>query len=179
MQPSHSPADGHVVADAPFEDAALRSTLGCFPTGVTVVTTAAADGRWIGVTANSFTSVSMRPPLVLWNLACKSPSLPAFEQCQRFAINILAADQAGICRQFAAPAADKFAGVDTLTGLDGVPLIDGAVAHLECRTAAIYPGGDHLILMGQIVRYRSRKAAPLMFCKGILSPLNQDALAAL
>ncbi|AOY92213.1 hypothetical protein BKK79_10820 [Cupriavidus sp. USMAA2-4] len=153
---------------SPFDRADLRRALGTFPTGVTVVTARGPDGQRLGVTANSFTSVSMDPPLVLWNLALSSPNLAAFQRCGHFAINVLAGDQAAICRQFATPSADKFDGVATLDGIEGVPLIEGAATQFECRTATSHPAGDHLILIGQIVRYRSQQASPLLFCQGRL-----------
>lgn len=153
---------------SPFDRADLRRVLGTFPTGVTVVTARGPDGRRLGVTANSFTSVSMEPPLVLWNLALSSPNLAAFQHCRHFAINVLASDQAAICRQFATPSADKFDGLTTLDGIDGVPLIEGAATQLECRTDTSHPAGDHLILIGEIVRYRAQHAAPLLFFQGRL-----------
>ncbi|WP_132979474.1 flavin reductase family protein [Pigmentiphaga sp. D-2] len=153
-----------------FDQAALRRALGCFPTGVTIVTALAPDGRPVGVTANSFASVSMQPPLVSWNLARRSPNLEVFQHCATFAINVLAADQEALCRRFATPMPEKFDGVATSVGLDGVPLIDGAVTQFECRTTIAHPGGDHVILLGQVMRYRERGAPALLFCRGALRP---------
>jgi len=167
MQPDHA-------THSPFDRADLRRALGTFPTGVTVVTARGSDGRRLGVTANSFTSVSMDPPLVLWNLALRSPNLAAFQHCRHFAINVLAGNQAAICRQFATPSADKFDGLTTLDGIDGVPLIEGAATQFECRTATSHPAGDHLILIGEIVRYRSQQAVPLLFCHGRLQAYTRS-----
>src|SRR5688572_9563332 len=123
----------------------LRSVLGTFVTGVTVITTADRDGGLHGCTANSFTSVSLDPPLVLWSQALKARSHAAFRDAERFTVNILAEDQTHISRHFATSKADKFEGVAWTPGLGGVPIIDNCLAYLECRTDAIYPGGDHVL----------------------------------
>ena len=114
----------------PFEPRALRNALGTYATGVTIVTTTSADGVPIGLTCNSFSSVSLSPPLVLWSLSLRSPNLSNFLQAPYFAINILASDQAAIAQRFARSLANKFEGVVHHTGTCGVPLIDGASAQL-------------------------------------------------
>ncbi|MCA4131710.1 flavin reductase [Arthrobacter sp. M4] len=154
------------------EDSALfdlrdfRSALGQFATGVTVVTTLGADGRKVGMTANSFTSVSMEPPLVLWCPSKKAPSLADFEESTHFAINILASDQHVLSRQFATPSIDKFAGAETSEGIAGIPLLDGAVATFQCRTVDRHDAGDHVIYVGEVEKYENSGGAPLVFHSG-------------
>ncbi|HEY8357165.1 MAG TPA: flavin reductase [Ramlibacter sp.] len=144
----------------------LRRVLGAFVTGVTVVTTIDAQGRPYGVTANSFTSVSLDPPLILWNQALKAPSHPAFRDAPHFAVNILAEDQVWVSQRFATPAADKFAAVPVRSGIGGVPLIEGCAAYLECRKEANYPGGDHAIFMGRVEKFGHGARKPLVFGNG-------------
>lgn len=151
---------------AVFDVRDFRGALGQFATGVTVVTTVAADGRKVGMTANSFTSVSMEPPLVLWCPGKRSPSLGDFENATHFAINILASDQHVLSRQFATPATDKFAGAGTTEGIAGVPLLDGAVATFQCRTVSRYDAGDHVIYVGEVEKYDYDGGAPLVFHAG-------------
>jgi flavin reductase (DIM6/NTAB) family NADH-FMN oxidoreductase RutF len=149
-----------------FDVRELRSALGQFATGVTVVTTRAADGSRVGMTANSFTSVSMEPPLVLWCPSKRAPSLRDFEGSTHFAINILASDQHVLSRQFATPADDKFAGVRCDDGVSGVPLIHGAVATFQCRTVARHDAGDHVVYIGQVEEYTNNGGEPLVFHGG-------------
>jgi flavin reductase (DIM6/NTAB) family NADH-FMN oxidoreductase RutF len=149
-----------------FDVRDFRGALGQFATGVTVVTTVATDGRKVGMTANSFTSVSMEPPLVLWCPGKRSPSLADFENATHFAINILASDQHVLSRQFATPATDKFAGAGTTEGIAGVPLLDGAVATFQCRTVSRYDAGDHVIYVGEVEKYDYDGGAPLVFHAG-------------
>jgi len=144
----------------------LRSLLGQFATGVTVITTCTADGRKVGMTANSFSSVSLEPALVLWSLALTAPSLSDFCGASHFAINVLSAEQHGLSRHFSRPSCDKFAGVPHTPGTAGVPLIEGVVATLVCRNVTQYEGGDHLIFIGEIEHYRSSGAEPLVFHAG-------------
>lgn len=143
-----------------------RKVMGCFPTGVTVMTTGADSSTRVGVTASSFNTVSMEPPLVLWSLALKAPSLSAFRALDYFAVNVLAADQRQVALQFARPAEDKFAGVAFERGITGAPLIEGALAHIECRVAARYEGGDHEIMLGEVVGLRRQTGEPLVFQGG-------------
>ena len=142
-----------------------RSILGRFVTGVTVMTVQ-TEGQRAGVTANSFNTVSLDPPLILWSLALKAPSLSLFRASDHFGVNILADHQEDVAMSFAHPAEDKFAGVETIAGDHGMPLIAGAMAHLECRVAHRYPGGDHEIIVGEILRMSSCEATPLVFHAG-------------
>ncbi|MBA8963009.1 flavin reductase (DIM6/NTAB) family NADH-FMN oxidoreductase RutF [Rhodococcus percolatus] len=151
---------------AQFDPRDLRRALGQYATGVTVITARAPDGRKIGVTANSFTSVSMDPPLVSWCPASKAPSLPDLTAATHFAVNVLAANQHDLSRQFSTPAEDKFAGVATTEGIAGVPLIDDAIAHFQCRTVQRVKAGDHIIFLGEIERYDADPGEPLVFHSG-------------
>ena len=143
-----------------------RSALGQFATGVTVVTTRGADGRKVGITANSFTSVSMDPPLVLWCPSSRAPSLGAFAESTHFAVNLLSSGQHVLSRQFATPSDDKFAGVLTRNGIGGIPILEGTVATFECRTVARYTSGDHEIYIGEVESYDAPGGDPLVFHGG-------------
>jgi len=149
-----------------IDPATYRAVMGGFATGVTVITLGSATGFRLGVTASSFNTVSLDPPLILWSLALKAPSLAAFRSHDLFAVNVLANDQKDIALQFARPADDKFAGIDITEGANGLPLIKGALAHIECRTVARYSGGDHEIMLGQVVSLRRDDCAPLVFQGG-------------
>lgn len=150
----------------PFDPRDFRSALGSFATGVTVVTIAGPAGAPIGLTCNSFNSVSLSPPLVLWSLSMRSPNLSNFLQAPHFAINILAADQVEIARRFAQSVSNKFEGVAYREGTGGAPLIDGAAAQLECRNETRYYSGDHVIFIGHVLHYAWHDCAPLIFCRG-------------
>lgn len=148
------------------DTAELRAAFGRFPTGVAVMTTRSVAGDPVGVTANSFTSVSLDPPLILWCLGRRAPSAAHFTPGVVFAVNVLAAGQAELSRQFARPAPDKFAGVSWSAGPEGVPLLDGVSAAFVCRTHACYDGGDHTILVGEVLDHRRSPAEPLLFHAG-------------
>jgi 3-hydroxy-9,10-secoandrosta-1,3,5(10)-triene-9,17-dione monooxygenase reductase component len=152
---------------------ALRRALACFATGIAVVTTRGDGGAPVGLTVNSFNSVSLDPPLILWSIALTAPSLAAFRRNDAFAVNILAADQADICARFATPAPDKFSDVAWREGRLGVPVLDGTVAQFECRTHARYPGGDHEIHLGRVVALRSSGERPLVVWRGRLSTATE------
>ncbi|MBA2465069.1 MAG: flavin reductase [Nocardioidaceae bacterium] len=151
------------TADRRFDTRDLRRALGQFATGVTVVTTS-HEGQLFGMTANSFTSVSLHPPLVLWAAARSSPSLPAFDVAERFGVNVLAADQHHLSRQFSTSGPDKFDGVH-LTGEDP-PLLGGTVAQLVCRRTQRVDAGDHVIFFGEIEAYAAPGGEPLVFHSG-------------
>ena len=154
-------------AEDRFDRRAFRRALGQFATGVTVVTARAADGRRIGLTANSFTSVSLDPPLVLFCLDRSAPSLPAFLDCTHVAIHVLAADQHHLSRRFSTPAEDKFAGLQAEDGPGGVPLLGGVLARFVCRHTATYDGGDHVILVAEVEEYEAFDGEPLVFHSGL------------
>lgn len=151
---------------SPFSPRELRDCFGTFVTGVTVVTTVDTQGRWYGVTVNSFSSVSIDPPLILWSQQLSAPSHPVFRSAQRFAVNILAEDQMEVSSRFAGGRPDKFSDVEIIDGLGGVPLIAGCSAHLECSSEATYPGGDHTVFLGRVESIRRTHRPPLAFGGG-------------
>jgi flavin reductase (DIM6/NTAB) family NADH-FMN oxidoreductase RutF len=157
-----------------IDPAAFRYVLGRFVTGVTVVTTRSPHAI-AGVTVSSFNTLSLDPPLILWSLSLAALSLKAFRAATRFAVNILAADQHALARQFATPAANKFEGVATLEGLDGLPLLAGAVAHLECGVEQRYPGGDHELMIGRVLRTAASDRLPLVYAHGAFRGLSIEA----
>jgi flavin reductase (DIM6/NTAB) family NADH-FMN oxidoreductase RutF/DNA-binding IclR family transcriptional regulator len=155
------------MPDVPlFDNRDLRRVLGTFVTGVTVVTTTDDEGGFHGVTANSFSSVSLDPPLVLWSQAVKSHSHPAFFKAERFAVNILAEDQIELSKRFGKSSQEKFAGIDLDIGSDGVPLLRGCSARLQCRVVSRVPGGDHTIYVGEVQAIDRAERKPLVFGNG-------------
>jgi 3-hydroxy-9,10-secoandrosta-1,3,5(10)-triene-9,17-dione monooxygenase reductase component len=145
---------------------ALRAALGAFATGVTIVTTRDSLGQDVGVTANSFNSVSLEPPMVLWSLSRKALSLPAFQSNSHFAVHVLAAEQDGLSRRFAKQGKDKFEQLAVTRGLGDVPLIDGCAARFQCHTSFNYDGGDHVIFVGEVLAFESFDRPPLLFHAG-------------
>ncbi len=167
-----SQADPRACAPAPqaFDPLQLRRAFGSFGTGVTVVSTLSEGGRLVGVTANSFCSVSLAPPIVLWSLNRHSLSLPAFEHCGRFVVNVLALDQVAVSRRFANPrpaqASDKFDGVAHRRTPQGLPLLEGCVAMFDCRTEQRLEVGDHVLFLGQVEAFEHHPSAGLLYCQG-------------
>ena len=155
-------------AQAPtFSAQQFRAALGMFATGVTIVTALDREGRPTGITANSFNSVSLAPPLVLWSLARAAASMAVFEQGSHYAINILAADQKELAERFSRRAANRFAGVAFRPGAGGAPVLEGAAAVFECRNRSRYQEGDHVIFVGEVEHCEHRAGAqPLIFHGG-------------
>jgi flavin reductase (DIM6/NTAB) family NADH-FMN oxidoreductase RutF len=163
-------------AQAPgFTQREFRDALGSFATGVTVVTALAPDGTPVGLTANSFNSVSLDPPLVLWSLARKSSTMAVFSACTHYAVNVLSAAQVALAQQFAARGVDRFAGVAHTLGAHGIPLLTGALATFECYSRSQHQEGDHVIFVGEVERcHRAHpagangqaQAAPLLYHSG-------------
>ncbi len=150
-----------------FSASEFRNALGMFATGVTIVTARASDGVLIGLTANSFNSVSLAPPLVLWSLSRLAGSMSAFSTGSHYAINILSADQQDLARQFATKDIDRFAGVAFSRGVGGAPILEGAVACFECFNRSQYEEGDHVIFVGEVERCTHRPGtSPLLFHGG-------------
>ncbi|WP_342362860.1 flavin reductase [Terrarubrum flagellatum] len=145
----------------------MRKALGQFPTGVAIVT-ASVEGRYVGMTANSFAAVSLSPPLVLWSVAKSAASYDAFVAAESFAVHFLGSDHHDLALRFAGRVPDKFAGVALTTGETGAPLIEGLAPVFECRTWARHPGGDHTILIGEVARLIERSHDPLLFHSGML-----------
>ncbi len=150
-----------------FDTHSFRNALGHFATGVTIVTTLADNGDYIGVTANSFNSVSMDPPLVLWSLDKSAYSLKTYEAAEYFVVNVLAADQVSLSKRFGKSGPqDKFQSVPCTKGVGGAPVLAGCAAHFQCKKTFIYEGGDHLILVGEVMRFDASGRAGLVFHKG-------------
>ncbi len=145
----------------------FRAALGMFATGVTIVTARAPDGSLVGLTANSFNSVSLNPPLVLWSLGQKAGSMPVFSRGSHYAINILAADQKELAQRFATRDIDRFAGVAWREGAGGAPVLEGVAAVFECANRSQYEEGDHVIFVGEVESCSRREGAqPLIFHGG-------------
>ena len=150
-----------------FSTPDFRAALGMFATGVTIVTARAPNGTPVGLTANSFNSVSLSPPLVLWSLARSAASMPAFEQGSHYTINILAAEQHALAARFASKAVDRFDGVLFHEGAGGAPVLDGVAAVFECFNRSRYEEGDHVIFVGEVERCGCQDGAqPLIFHGG-------------
>lgn len=151
-----------------FDSSEFRQALGLFATGVTIVSARASDGRPVGLTANSFNSVSLEPPLVLWSLSLKASSMAAFATGAHYAIHILAADQRELAERFARRGLhERFDGVPHRDSPAGVPLLDGVAATFECFNRSQYREGDHVIFVGEVERCHARPGAqPLIFHGG-------------
>lgn len=151
----------------PMDIKDFRRALGQFPTGVTVITTIDGDGTPIGVTASSFNTVSIDPPLILWSVDKGAYSAKIFDNAKHFAVNVLGKDQVDTSNKFAGRGEDKFAGVSYTVGDGGSPLFESCAAQFECKTWNVVDGGDHLIIIGEVVNYRYDEATlPLVFSCG-------------
>jgi flavin reductase (DIM6/NTAB) family NADH-FMN oxidoreductase RutF len=150
----------------------LRRTLGQFVTGVTIVTVRDERGLPRGLTANSFTSVSLDPPLILVCIASRAPSRQAFDAAPGFAVNILGEAQRDVSARFASPVSDKFAGLSWRPGASGAPLLERSLAYLDCRTHRRIEAGDHVILIGEVTSFDRNEQSPLAFCRGAYVSVN-------
>jgi flavin reductase (DIM6/NTAB) family NADH-FMN oxidoreductase RutF len=157
---------------ADFSLPEYRKTLGAFPTGVTIITTRDADGSLIGLTASSFNSVSLTPPLVLWSLGLQSRSLAAFQACSHYAINVLTQDQGELAMRFASSGENRFADVAYTEGLEGAPLLSGVAASFECFNRSRYTEGDHMIFVGEVERFTQGSGSPLIYHRGQFGQLK-------
>lgn len=153
-------------AAAHFDTRHFRHALSQFATGVTVITATSADGSMLGITATSFNSVSLQPPLVLWSLGIQASSMAAFAASSHYVINILAADQAELANRFASKVANRFDGVDFTLSDNGQPILRNSVGWFECTNRSRYPEGDHVIFVGEVVRCEFVSRAPLVFHAG-------------
>jgi flavin reductase (DIM6/NTAB) family NADH-FMN oxidoreductase RutF len=149
-----------------FSASDFRAALGMFATGVTIVTGRDADGKLVGLTANSFNSVSLDPPLVLWSLARSAGSMPTFERGSHYAVNILAASQHALAERFTSKRIDRFADVVFTEGAGGAPVLDGAAAVFECFNRSRYEEGDHVIFVGEVERCSWRAGVPPLIFHG-------------
>lgn len=159
----------HPADDASFDPKAFRRALGNFATGVTIITTVGPDGEKVGVTASSFNSLSMDPPLILWSSMKEARSCVAFENASHFAVNILSSDQMDMSNHFARQQDDKFAGFDWEEGLGGAPIFPNCAGRFQCETYDKLDGGDHWIFVGKVVAFDDFGRAPLCFHQGSYS----------
>ena len=146
-----------------FDTQTLRGALGRYTTGVTITTCLAASGEPVGLTVNSFSSVSLDPPLVLWSLRAASPALAAFGQATHFAVNVLTEEQVELSRRFASPVHDRFAGTAWSAGLGGAPILPGCCAVFQCATERAVPLGDHVLYVGRVLALAQAPLRPLLF----------------
>ena len=160
------PANELASDHSPINPRDFRNALGTHATGVTIITAAGADGKPYGITCNSFASVSLNPPLVLWSLVLYSSSLGAFENASHFAVSVLGASQQELANRFAKSSDDKFAGVEWRPGLGNAPILADSVANFQCRVANRYYGGDHVIFLGAVEAYSYNRKEPLLFARG-------------
>jgi 3-hydroxy-9,10-secoandrosta-1,3,5(10)-triene-9,17-dione monooxygenase reductase component len=154
------------TAPEPLTPQVLRAALGRFATGVTIITCRDAAGQPVGLTANSFASLSLDPPLVLWSLRRVSSSLAAFEGARHFAVNVLAETQVELSRRFASSLAGKFNEGPWADGLGGAPVLAGCAAVFECASEARHEVGDHVLFIGRVLRLADLAVAPLLFQGG-------------
>lgn len=145
---------------------AFRTALGCFATGITIVTTSSADGRPVGLTVNSFSSVSLDPPLVCWSLRKASALIDCFAIGRNCAIHVLSAEQERLARRFASPEMNRFESVDWHADRDGVPILGGVLARFDCRTVAVHEAGDHCLLLARVDQHVTGPGKPLLFAGG-------------
>lgn len=154
----------------------LRHCLGMFPTGVTIITTLDHAGEPVGVTANSFNSVSLEPPLILWSLRTNSHSLPAYRRTRRFAVNILGRNQLELSSRFARGGPEKWHGIEHVAGVTGMPILPGSAGIIECNTYSEHLAGDHMIFIGSVVRLEIEETDdPLVFFRGRYRALQAAA----
>jgi len=171
---SPDPANELASDNSSIDPRDFRNALGGYATGVTIITAADAGGKPYGLTCNSFASVSLNPPLVLWSLLLYSSSLNVFQSASHFAVNVLGTPQQRLASKFAKSADDKFDGVEWTPGLGSAPLLAGCVANFQCRSVNRYYGGDHVIFLGAVEAYSYNRSEPLLFLRGNFG-LFQDA----
>lgn len=165
MAQSSGPASSS-AAIPPFNIRDFRTALGAFATGVTIVTARGKNDEPVGLTVNSFASVSLDPPLVLWSQSLYAQSLASFQEASHFVVNILAADQVELSKRFSGPHDNRFLDVEHIVPEHGAPVIAGCAAHFECKNEARHYGGDHIIFIGRVERYAHTDKPTLMFCRG-------------
>ncbi len=162
----------HSPYPAPFDQGALRDALGRFATGVAVVTTCGVDGEPLGLAVNSFASVSLDPPEILWSIVSSAPSRSAFEQHGAFAVNVMAEAEKDQTLRFAKPLDNKFHGVDWRRGWRKTPVLENAIATLECDVKEMILCGDHHIVVGSVRAIQSQDGDPLVFFRGQFTSLG-------
>ena len=173
---SSSPQTPPLEVQSTIDARDFRTALGNYATGVTVITAQTGDKHIVGLTCNSFASVSLNPAMVLWSLGILSPSMQAFQEATHFAVNVLGAHQIQLAQQFARSSTDKFAGVTWRPGLGGAPVIDDCVAQFQCSNAARYYGGDHVIFLGAVEAFAHVRKAPLLFAQGVFGSFEPSPM---
>ncbi|MEY9186308.1 flavin reductase (DIM6/NTAB) family NADH-FMN oxidoreductase RutF [Bradyrhizobium sp. USDA 326] len=168
------PANEFASDNSQIDPRDFRNALGTYATGVTIITAAAPDGKPYGLTCNSFASVSLNPPLVLWSLVVYSSSLTIFQNASHFTVNVLGASQQALANKFAKSSDDKFAGVDWTPGLGNAPVLAESVANFQCRSVNRYYGGDHVIFLGAVEAYTYNAKEPLLFARGAFGRFMTD-----
>ncbi|WP_027566678.1 flavin reductase family protein [Bradyrhizobium sp. URHA0013] len=169
------PANELASDNSPIDPRDFRSALGTYATGVTIITAAALDGKPYGLTCNSFASVSLNPPLVLWSLVVYSSSLTIFQNASHFTVNVLGVSQQALASKFAKSSDDKFTGVDWTPGLGNAPVLAESVANFQCRSVNRYYGGDHVIFLGAVEAYTYNAKEPLLFARGAFGRFLADS----
>jgi 3-hydroxy-9,10-secoandrosta-1,3,5(10)-triene-9,17-dione monooxygenase reductase component len=159
----------------PIETRELRDAFGTFATGVTVITARRPDGEPIGITANSFASVSLTPPLALWCITRESTSVPAFVAGADFAVHVLTAAQSDVALRFATRGGEKFPAGSAAGSHGPAPNVPGALCRIDCKVEHVHPGGDHLIVVGRVMAVDRRVGAPLLFHGGRFGRIEVDA----
>jgi flavin reductase (DIM6/NTAB) family NADH-FMN oxidoreductase RutF len=157
---------GRLLSSNELDKNGYRRALGCFATGVAIATTVDKCGKKSGMTISSFNSVSLDPPLVLWSIDRESNNFEAFIEAEHFAVHVLTADQKSICERFAGRGTDKFEGLDCTEGVARSPILPDYSAVFECETEHRYDGGDHVILVGRVLKFDDRETDPLIFYRG-------------
>jgi flavin reductase ActVB len=168
-----------MISTATVYPSSVREAMAQWPTGIAVVTTADQDGWWWGCTADSFSSVSVRPPLISVTLDRVHRCRPAFTAADVFAVNVLGAGQEDLARRFAGTDVCDFDGIAVEHGIDDVPLLCEVPVRMECRTTNVVPAGDHVMLLAEVVRVRTGPGEPLVYLRRNFRSLSrQDRLAA-
>lgn len=160
-----------------FDSRHFRQALSQFATGVTIITTRLANGQFLGLTASSFNSVSLDPPLILWSLGNAANSMPVFSGNSHYVVNILSAEQAWLAEQFASKKENRFEGVEFELSRTGQPVLKGASAWFECHNRSRYPEGDHVIFVGEVEHCEFSPQAPLIYHSGQFHYLPSDPAA--
>lgn len=168
------PANEFASDSSQIDPRDFRNALGTYGTGVTIITATAADGKPYGITCNSFASVSLNPPLVLWSLGVYSSSLTVFQNASHFTVHVLGTSQQALANKFARSSEDKFAGVDWSPGLGNAPVLADNVANFQCRSVNRYYGGDHVIFLGAVEAYAYNASEPLLFARGTYGRFLSD-----
>jgi 3-hydroxy-9,10-secoandrosta-1,3,5(10)-triene-9,17-dione monooxygenase reductase component len=150
----------------PFTQTEFRNALGSFATGVTIITALGKEGQKIGMTANSFNSVSLTPPLILWSISKSANCFDDFLAADAFAVHILTADQQDLSNQFATKGKDRFADILCTKGLSGIPILPHYSTCFECKASQQFDGGDHIIMTGEVLKFTDNQLDPLLFYRG-------------